>query len=301
METMQAIDHTAKIIDGRQIAQHCQDKAKAALQTLQTEHSLTPCLGVILVEGDPASEIYVSHKKKKAESLGIKSLITTLPADSTADDIANQIDAWNEDDSVHGILLQLPLPPHIDSYALLQMISPEKDVDGLHTINAGRLSWKANDGIVPCTPMGCLTLLESEIKDFTGLHAVMVGSSNLVGRPMAQLLLQKNCTISVAHSKTKDLKALTSQADILVVATGNPNLIRGDMVKPGAVVIDVGINRVNDGSSKIVGDVNFEEVSEIAGAITPVPGGVGPMTITYLMINTINTAARQSGVQPPLV
>ncbi len=282
----------ATIINGKAIAKDLESKIALSAEKLITENNITPCLGVIMVEGNPASEIYVRHKRKKAESLGIKSIIQLYPADVSLDVIQEKITSWNNDDSIHGILLQLPLPEKQDAYPLIQTISPSKDVDGLHSLNIGMLSWQKEPKLVACTPSGCLVLMESVIDDFTGLHAVIVGSSNLVGRPLAQLLLQKNCTISIAHSKTKDLGALTSQADILIVATGRAGLIKADMVKAGAVVIDVGINRLDDG--RIVGDVCRDEVMNIAGAITPVPGGVGPMTIACLMRNTIYAACMQN-------
>lgn len=297
MNTMHAVTQNTKHIDGRHIAKQSESKTAAAITQIKNTYNITPCLGVILVEGDPASAIYVASKQKKAESLGLKHLTKTFPATATQDDVAAQIAEWNNDSNIHGILLQLPLPAHMDAYDLLQSVAPDKDVDGLHTVNTGRLSWQKTDCLIPCTPMGCLMLLEETIDSFTGLHAVMVGSSNLVGRPMAQLLLQKNCTVSIAHSKTKALPDLTRQADILIVATGNPHLIRGDMIKPGAVVIDVGINRLPD-SKRIVGDVNFDEAQGIAGAITPVPGGVGPMTIACLMDNTVKAACLQNDISP---
>lgn len=286
--------HQATIIDGRRIAAGLENKVANAAKFLASGHSITPALGVILVEGNPASDIYVRKKRLKAESLGIKSLVKTLPHDTPLGAIESQISLWNKDDSVHGILLQLPLPGRQDSYALLQTISPDKDVDALHALNAGKLFWQRTGQPMPCTPTGCLILLESVIKNFDGLHAVVVGASPLVGRPMAQLLLQKNCTVSIAHSKTVDLAALTRQGDILVAATGNANLIRGNMIKPGATVIDVGINRLPDG--RITGDVCFEEAERIAGAITPVPGGVGPMTIACLMANTVTAAFHAHGL-----
>jgi len=286
--------HQANIIDGRRAAVNLEEKVAAAARELKTNHGITPTLGVILVEGNPASDIYVRKKRLKAESLGIKSIVKILPHDTELAAIESQIAAWNKDDSVHGILLQLPLPRRQDPYALLQTISPDKDVDALNALNAGKLFWQQTGQPMPCTPTGCLILLESVIENFDGLHAVVVGASPLVGRPMAQLLLQKNCTVSIAHSKTKDLPSLTRQGDILVVATGNANLIRGAMIKPGATVIDVGINRLADG--RITGDVCFEEAERIAGAITPVPGGVGPMTIACLMANTVTAAFRANGL-----
>lgn len=292
--TQQEKTHQADIIDGRHEAEKLESRVAAAARTLKTTHGITPALGVIMVEGNPASEIYVRKKRLKAESLGINAIVKTLPPDTALAAVESQISAWNNDDSIHGILLQLPLPGRQDPYALLQNISPDKDVDSLHALNAGKLFWQQTGQPMPCTPMGCLILLESTLKNFDGLHAVVVGASPLVGRPMAQLLLQKNCTVSIAHSKTKDLAALTRQGDILVVATGNANLIRGDMIKPGATVIDVGINRLADG--RITGDVCFEEAERIAGAITPVPGGVGPMTIACLMVNTVNAAFRANAL-----
>jgi len=294
MGMTQTTEHQAEIIDGRREARKLESRVAAAAAILKTNHGLTPQLGVILVEGNPASDIYVRKKHEKAESLGITTIVKTLPSTTELSEISSQIAAWNNDHSIHGILLQLPLPGRQDPYQLLQSINPDKDVDALHALNAGKLLWQRTGQPMPCTPTGCLLLLESAIKVFDGLHAVIVGASPLVGRPMAQLLLQKNCTVSIAHSKTKDLAGLTRQGDILVVATGNANLIRGDMIKPGAVVIDVGINRLADG--RITGDVCFEEAERIASAITPVPGGVGPMTIACLMANTVMSAFRANGL-----
>jgi len=287
--------HDTKIIDGLHIARILERRIAERTKTLQHTHSIIPALGVILVEGNEASRIYVNHKMKIAESIGISARLKTLPPDVKAADIARQIEGWNNDPELHGILLQLPLPEHIDSYPLLQAVAPQKDMDALNALNAGKLFWEQKNQPVSCTPMGCLLLLESVITDFTGLHAVVVGASQLVGRPMAQLLLQKNCTVTNAHIATRDLVALTRQADILVVATGSPGLIRGDMVKPGAAVIDVGITRLDDG--RITGDVCFDEVKGIASALTPVPGGVGPMTIACLMANTLTAAEQSAGIK----
>jgi methylenetetrahydrofolate dehydrogenase (NADP+)/methenyltetrahydrofolate cyclohydrolase len=247
---------------------------------------------VVLVGEDPASAVYVAAKHRQTVAAGMNSFAHRLPADTTEADLLALIDRLNKDPAVHGILVQLPLPAHLDSNAVIAAIDPDKDVDGFHISNAGRLA-TGQDALVPCTPLGCLMLLKDRIGDLSGLSAVVIGKSNIVGKPMAQLLLKEGCTVTVAHSRTRDMAALCRTADILVVAVGRPGLVRGDWIKPGAVVIDVGINRIEvDGKSRIVGDVAFSEAAH-AGGITPVPGGVGPMTIACLLSNTLTAFRRQ--------
>jgi methylenetetrahydrofolate dehydrogenase (NADP+)/methenyltetrahydrofolate cyclohydrolase len=255
---------------------------------------------------DPASQVYVASKGKKAKECGFHSVQHTLPAETTESDLLKLVEQLNADDAIHGILVQLPLPKHIDSGRIIQAISPEKDVDGFHFVNVGKLgTGELETAFVPCTPAGSMLLIERvRGKDLSGLNAVVVGRSNIVGKPMANLLLAANCTVTVAHSRTKDLPALCRTADILVAAVGRPEMIKGDWVKPGATVIDVGINRVpapekGEGKGKLVGDVAFEESAENAGAITPVPGGVGPMTIALLMANTLVSAYLRAGLARP--
>lgn len=278
----------AVIIDGKEIASVI--RAGIAAETASLPY--TPGLAVILVGDDPASRTYVAGKVKACGQAGIKSFENRLPADTAQEDIADLINRLNKDQQVHGILLQLPLPPHLDEDALIQMIDPAKDVDGLTVANAGRL-FAGLDGLAPCTPQGALHLIKSVRKDLSGLHAVVIGRSLLFGKPMAQLLLRENCTVTTAHSKTRDLPGLCRTADILVAATGRAEMVKGDWIRPGAIVIDVGITRLEkDGKSKLTGDVAFDEAVKTAGAITPVPGGVGPMTIAFLLKNTLKAAER---------
>lgn len=274
---------TAQIIDGKAISSIVLDSVRADVEKM----SRKPGLAVILVGEDPASKVYVGNKIKACEKTGIRSIEHKLPATSTADEIKTLIETLNNDKDVDGILLQLPLPNGLDGDALVQTIAPEKDIDGLTILNAGKLV-AGLDGLVPCTPQGSLILLKSVMPDLTGKHAVVIGRSLLFGKPMAQLLLQENCTVTTAHSKTKDLVSVCKTADIVVAAVGRPQMVKADWIKPGAIVIDVGINRLDTG--KLCGDVDFENVREVAGAITPVPGGVGPMTIACLMQNTLKAA-----------
>ncbi len=271
------------IIDGKAIAADLRKSIKATVDGMAAK----PGLAVILVGGDPASHVYVRNKIKATEECGMRSIECRLPETATQDEIAVMIDTLNADDMVQGILLQLPLPGHLDSDPLIQRIDPKKDVDGLTIANIGRLV-AGLDGMVPCTPQGSLRLIKSIKADLTGLNAVVIGRSLLFGKPMAQLLLAENCTVTTAHSKTKDLPALCRTADILVAAVGRAEMVKGDWVKPGAIVIDVGINRMDDG--KLKGDVDFHAAKDVAGAITPVPGGVGPMTIACLLANTLKAA-----------
>ena len=276
---------TARIIDGKSIAKELRESLAPRVAALK-EQGITPGLTVIVVGDDPASAIYVRNKERACVKLGMNSQVLCFPAETTQEEILNTVRLLNQDDSVHGILVQLPLPRHIDEQAVLRAIDPDKDVDGFHAMNAGRLM---NDepGFVACTPKGVMRLLEVSGVELDGKNAVVVGRSNIVGKPMALLLLQKNCTVTIAHSHTKDLAAVTRSADILVVAVGRAGFITGDMIKPGAAVMDVGINRVD---GKVVGDVDFESAKEVASCITPVPGGVGAMTIAMLMENTVEAA-----------
>jgi methylenetetrahydrofolate dehydrogenase (NADP+) / methenyltetrahydrofolate cyclohydrolase len=278
-----------KIIDGKAFAAKLRADIAAEVATL----SYKPGLAVVLVGEDPASKVYVANKAKQTVEVGMRSFEHRLPADTTQEQLLALVSQLNADPAVHGILVQLPLPKHLDTESVIATISPEKDVDGLTVVNAGRLASGA-EGLVPCTPLGCLLLLQDNIPDMTGLHAVVVGRSNLVGKPVAQLLLQQNCTVTMAHSKTRELPGLCRTADILVAAVGRPEMVKGDWVKPGAVVIDVGINRVpaSEGKTKLVGDVAYAEAEPVAGKITPVPGGVGPMTIACLLRNTLTAAKR---------
>ena len=276
---------TACIIDGKSIAKELRESLAPRVAALK-EQGITPGLTVIVVGDDPASAIYVRNKERACVKLGMNSQVLRFPAETTQEEILNTVRLLNQDDSVHGILVQLPLPRHIDEQAVLRAIDPDKDVDGFHAMNAGRLM-NGEPGFVACTPKGVMRLLEVSGVELDGKNAVVVGRSNIVGKPMALLLLQKNCTVTIAHSHTKDLAAVTRSADILVVAVGRAGFITGDMIKPGAAVMDVGINRVD---GKVVGDVDFESAKEVASCITPVPGGVGAMTIAMLMENTVEAA-----------
>ena len=272
------------IIDGKQIAQNLKEQIREQVTVLTAQYGRKPCLDVILVGENPASMSYVRSKIKATEYCGFDGELISLPETTTQDELLRVIRERNENPGVDGILVQLPLPKHIDEQCIIDAISPEKDVDGFHPTNVARL-WLGQETIVPCTPMGVMALLEQTGTPLQGRHAVVVGRSNIVGKPEAKLLLDKNCTVTIAHSRTADLAAVCRQADILVVAVGRPEMITADMIKPGATVIDVGINRTAEG--KLVGDVDFRSVEPVAGAITPVPGGVGPMTIAMLMRNTI--------------
>ena len=276
---------TARIIDGKSIAKELRESLAPRVAALK-EQGITPGLTVIVVGDDPASAIYVRNKERACVKLGMNSQVLRFPAETTQEEILNTVCLLNQDDSVHGILVQLPLPRHIDEQAVLRAIDPDKDVDGFHAMNAGRLM-NGEPGFVACTPKGVMRLLEVSGVELDGKNAVVVGRSNIVGKPMALLLLQKNCTVTIAHSHTKDLAAITRSADILVVAVGRAGFITGDMIKPGAAVMDVGINRVD---GKVMGDVDFESAKEVASCITPVPGGVGAMTIAMLMENTVEAA-----------
>ncbi|MFP5296562.1 MAG: bifunctional methylenetetrahydrofolate dehydrogenase/methenyltetrahydrofolate cyclohydrolase FolD [Alphaproteobacteria bacterium] len=295
----------ATLIDGKAFAAALVDRVAAAAARLEKSHGVKPGLAVVIVGEDPASQIYVRNKGETTQRAGMRSDTHRLPETTSQADLLALIGELNADAGIHGILVQLPLPSHIDSAAVLAAIDPDKDVDGFHVVNAGRLA-VGLPGLVPCTPLGCLMLLKHELGDLTGLNAVVVGRSNIVGKPMAQLLLGESCTVTIAHSRTRDLPALCRTADILVAAVGRPEMVRGDWIKPGATVIDVGINRVPSrdpekaaaGKTRVVGDVAFDEAVLTAGRITPVPGGVGPMTIACLLANTYTAACRGADVEP---
>jgi methylenetetrahydrofolate dehydrogenase (NADP+)/methenyltetrahydrofolate cyclohydrolase len=289
----------ATLIDGKAMAADLSTTISQETADLATNNDLRPGLAVVIVGEDPASQVYVRNKKRTAESCGFHSVQHTLAADASQDEVLTLIGELNADPAVHGILVQLPLPKQLDELVVTQSIVPEKDVDGFHFQNIGMLtSGNTESAFVPCTPAGCMLMIEQQLgNDLSGLNAVIIGRSNIVGKPMASLLLQSNATVTVCHSRTKDLPAVARNADILVAAVGRPRMVKGDWIKPGAVVIDVGINRIEvevDGEkkNKLVGDVDFDEAIDVAGAITPVPGGVGPMTIAMLMSNTLQSAKR---------
>lgn len=284
-------------IDGKAFAAELSETIASETRALNDEHGIKPGLAVVIVGEDPASQVYVRNKKRRAESLGFYSVQHSLPEDVEQDTLLGLIDELNGSDDIHGILVQLPLPPHLDEKTVTQSIDPRKDVDGFHYVNVGKLSTgDTDDAFVPCTPSGCMLMVRRELgDDLSGLSAIIIGRSNIVGKPMAALLLAANATVTIAHSRTKDLSARVRDADIVVAAVGRPEMVGGDWIKPGAVVIDVGINRVErdvDGETRtvLVGDVNYAEASRKARAITPVPGGVGPMTIIMLMHNTLRSA-----------
>lgn len=281
-----------KIIDGKAFSQNLREQLKGEVEAFKQESGITPGLAVVLVGEDPASQVYVRNKRKQTVALGMESFEHNFPANVSEEELLECVTHLNNDDRVHGILVQLPLPDHIDEDKVINTIAPEKDVDGFHTINVGRLV-AGQECLTPCTPTGCIMLLKDALGDLSGKHAVVIGRSNIVGKPMAHLLLQENCTVTIAHSRTKDIEALCKQCDIVVAAVGRPEMVKGSWLKEGAVVIDVGINRVDqaDGDSKLVGDVAFDECQGIASAITPVPGGVGPMTIACLLQNTLKAAS----------
>jgi len=287
----------AKIIDGKAIAEEVRAEVAADAARLKREHGIVAGLAVVLVGEDPASQVYVGSKDKATRAAGLNSIQHRLPASTSELELLELIGALNRDDDVHGILVQLPLPGHIDSTKVIEAIDPDKDVDGFHPVNAGRLAI-GERALVPCTPTGCLILAQRALPDLRGVEAVVVGRSNIVGKPMAQLLLQQDCTVTIAHSKTRSLPEVVRRADLVVAAVGRPEFVRGDWIKPGAVVIDVGINRIagDNGKSRLVGDVAFAEASKVASAITPVPGGVGPMTIACLLRNTLQAAKAQAGI-----
>lgn len=292
---------SAQIIDGKAFAATLRGEIAKAVAQVKTAHSLTPGLAVLLVGADPASQVYVRNKGKACVEAGIASFETLLPDTVGEDELLAHITRLNADPAVHGILVQLPLPGHIDAQRVINTIDPAKDVDGFHTINAGRLA-VGQEGLVPCTPLGCLLLLKHTLGSIAGKHAVILGRSNIVGKPMAQLLLRESCTVTICHSRTEFLSQETRRGDILVAAIGKPEFVKGAWIKPGATVIDVGINRITrvDGTSALVGDVDFTGASEFAKFITPVPGGVGPMTIACLLRNTLQACCASHGVAFPL-
>lgn len=289
----------AKVIDGRAFAARVRAQVAAHVARLREEQGLQPGLAVVLVGEDPASQVYVRNKHASTVEVGMASFEHRLPADTTEADLLALIARLNADPAVHGILVQLPLPKHLDSDLVINAIAPAKDVDGFHISNVGLLG-TGQKSMVPCTPLGCLMMLRDHHGSLAGLNAVVVGRSNIVGKPMAQLLLGDSCTVTIAHSRTKDLAAVCRGADILVAAVGRPEMILGDWVKPGATVIDVGINRIErDGKARLVGDVHYDSAAAVAGAITPVPGGVGPMTIACLLANTLTACCRAGGLPEP--
>lgn len=289
---------SARLIDGTAAAAEVAAAVTKRVADLKAASIPAPGLATVLVGDDPASHTYVRNKRRRAEEAGMRSFEHTLPADASQADLLAVVRQLNENELVHGILVQMPLPPQIDPNAVIEAIDPAKDVDGLHPYNAGRLS-STGGGFVPCTPLGCLHLLKREKIPLTGAEAVVIGRSNLVGKPIIQLLLRENCTVTAAHSKTRDLAAVCRRADLLVAAVGRPGLVKGDWIKPGATVLDVGINRVpaaEPGKTRLVGDVDFDAAKEVAGAITPVPGGVGPMTIAMLLRNTLEACCDLVGL-----
>jgi len=295
---------TATIIDGKGFAEGLRARIGAAVAMLARQHA-RPGLAVVLVGENPASQVYVRNKARQTAEAGMASFEHVLPTETSELELLTLVERLNSDDDVDGILVQLPLPGHIDAQKVIEAIAPEKDVDGFHPVNAGRLA-TGLPALVPCTPVGSLMLIKSVRENLAGLDAVVVGRSNIVGKPMAQLLIGESCTVTVAHSKTRDLKEVCRRADILIAAVGRPEMVRGDWVKPGAIIIDVGINRIpaperGEGKFRLVGDVAFTETKEIAGFITPVPGGVGPMTIACLLRNTVIAACRRRGVAVPQI
>lgn len=294
---------TATLIDGKAFAATVREKVAAHVARIKEEHGITPGLAVVLVGEDPASEVYVRSKGKQTVEVGMNSYEHKLPADTSEADLLALVDRLNADANVHGILVQLPLPEHLNESLVINAIDPAKDVDGFHISNVGLLA-TGQKAMVPCTPLGCLMMLREHHGSLSGLDAVVIGRSNIVGKPMAQLLLGDSCTVTIAHSRTKDLPEVVRRADIVVAAVGRPNFVSGDWIKKGATVIDVGINRIpapekGEGKTRLVGDVDFASASEIAGAITPVPGGVGPMTIACLLANTITACCRANGLAEP--
>ena len=292
----------AKRIDGKVFAESLRDAVADQVRTLKDLNGLTPGLAVVLVGTDPASEIYVRNKHKMSIQAGMKSFEHMLPAETTQKELLTLIEGLNSDPDVHGILVQLPLPDHIDGQAVLAAIDPAKDVDGFHVVNAGKLATGA-EGLVPCTPLGCLILIKEQLGgDLSGKRAIVIGRSNIVGKPMAAMLLRENCTVTIAHSRTQGIAEECARADILVAAVGRAKMVKQNWVKKGAIIIDVGMNRLAadaDGKSKLVGDVDYDDVKKMAGAITPVPGGVGPMTIACLLKNTVTAACALNGIEIP--
>ncbi|MFQ0815312.1 bifunctional 5,10-methylene-tetrahydrofolate dehydrogenase/5,10-methylene-tetrahydrofolate cyclohydrolase [Brucella anthropi] len=297
----------AQLIDGKKLAEDVVSTVKTETEKLVAATGIVPGIAVVIVGEDPASQVYVASKSRKAKECGFHSVQHDLPETASEQELLDLIESLNNDPAIHGILVQLPLPKHIDSGRVIQTISPDKDVDGFHFINVGKLgTGEVETAFVPCTPAGAMIMIERvHRRDLSGLNAVVIGRSNIVGKPMFNLLLAANATVTVAHSRTKDLPAIARTADILVAAVGRSQMVKGDWVKPGATVIDVGINRIpaperGEGKTRLVGDVDFAEAEKVAGAITPVPGGVGPMTIAMLMANTLTSACRTAGVKKPV-
>jgi methylenetetrahydrofolate dehydrogenase (NADP+)/methenyltetrahydrofolate cyclohydrolase len=289
----------AKVIDGKKFAENLRARIATAISHLKSAHGLTPGLAVVLVGEDPASQVYVRNKAKQTVEVGMKSVEHKMDAATSESDLLAMVEQLNNDPSIHGILVQLPLPDHIDANKVINSINPDKDVDGFHVVNAGRLA-TGQDSLVPCTPVGSVMLAKDTLGSLSGLEAVVIGRSNIVGKPVAQLLLQESCTVTIAHSRTKDLPAVVRRADLVIAAVGRPEMVKGDWLKPGACVIDVGINRIErDGRNRIVGDCDYDSCAAVAGSITPVPGGVGPMTIACLLHNTVHAACAIAGVPVP--
>jgi len=289
----------AKVIDGKQFAADLRGRIAIAIAGLKSEHDLVPGLAVVLVGEDPASQVYVRNKARQTVEVGMKSVEHKLDAATSEADVLAVVEQLNNDPTIHGILVQLPLPDHIDANKVINSINPDKDVDGFHVINTGRLA-TGQDSLVPCTPVGSIMLAKDALGSLSGLEAVVIGRSNIVGKPVAQLLLQENCTVTIAHSRTKDLPGVVRRADLVIAAVGRAEMVKGDWLKPGACVIDVGINRIErDGKTRIVGDCDYEDCAKVAGSITPVPGGVGPMTIACLLHNTVRAACAIRGIPVP--
>ncbi|MCL8485576.1 MULTISPECIES: bifunctional methylenetetrahydrofolate dehydrogenase/methenyltetrahydrofolate cyclohydrolase FolD [Bradyrhizobium] len=293
---------TARIIDGKVIAADLRGQVAREVERVKRDHGLTPGLAVVLVGNDPASEVYVRSKHTQTQAAGMASFEHKLPADVAQSELLALIDKLNHDPSVHGILVQLPLPKGLETEIVINAIDPAKDVDGLHPHNAGRLAG-GQPALAPCTPLGCIILSKTVHPSLEGLNAIVIGRSNLVGRPLVQLLLNENATVTIAHSRSRDLAALTARADLVYAAVGRPEMVKRDWIKPGATVIDVGINRIPtaEGKTRLVGDVAYAEVAEVAGAITPVPGGVGQMTVACLLVNTLRAACATAGLPKPAV
>ena len=289
----------AKVIDGKKFAEGLRARIATAIEHLKSQHNLIPGLAVVLVGEDPASQVYVRNKAKQTVEVGMKSVEHKMDVSTSESDLLAMVDQLNNDPTIHGILVQLPLPDHIDANKVINSINPAKDVDGFHVVNAGRLA-TGQESLVPCTPVGSVMLAKDALGSLSGLDAVVIGRSNIVGKPVAQLLLQENCTVTIAHSRTKDLPGVVRRADLVIAAVGRAEMVTGDWLKPGSCVIDVGINRIErDGKARIVGDCDYDSCAAVAGSITPVPGGVGPMTIACLLHNTVHAACAIEGVPVP--
>ncbi|MFL2659625.1 MAG: bifunctional methylenetetrahydrofolate dehydrogenase/methenyltetrahydrofolate cyclohydrolase FolD [Alphaproteobacteria bacterium] len=293
----------SKIIDGKALAKSLRQDIKSAVNEIKSEYNYTPALAVVLVGENPASKVYVNSKAKQTVECGMESFEFKLPAETSEQDVLAKVEELNNDPKVHGILVQLPLPKHINEEKIINAIAVEKDVDGFQIINSGQLATGTGSPLIACTPYGCLMMLQDKYgKDLSGLNAVVIGRSNIVGKPMAQLLLDANATVTIVHSRTKNIEEMTKQADIVVAAVGRPEMVKASWIKQGATIIDVGINRIEvDGKGKLVGDVDFADVEPVAGAITPVPGGVGPMTIAVLLHNSIVASCRQNNKPVPKI